>query len=53
MLKALDEWEYPYESVTNAKNELRAAAHTLGTEMDEIQKTVDGMSEKEICQEKN
>lgn len=43
VLKALDEWEYPYESVTNAKNELRAAAHTLGTEMDEIQKTVDGL----------
>lgn len=43
VLKALDEWEYPYESVTNAKNELRAAAHMLGTEMDEIQKTVDGL----------
>lgn len=43
VLKALDEWEYPYESVTNAKNELRAAAHALGTEMDEIQKTVDGL----------
>lgn len=43
VLKALNEWEYPYESVTNAKNELRAAAHTLGTEMDEIQKTLDGL----------
>ena len=43
VLKALNEWEDPYESVTNAKNELRAAAHTLGTEMDEIQKTLDGL----------
>lgn len=46
VLKALDEWEYPYESVTNAKNELRAAAHALGTEMDEIQKTVEEMNEE-------
>ena len=46
VLKALDEWEYPYESVTNAKNELRAAADTLGTEMDEIQKTVDEINEE-------
>ena len=39
--KALDEWEYPFESVTSAKNELRAAGHAIGLEMDEIQKVID------------
>lgn len=41
VLKALDEWEYPFESVTSAKNELRAAGHAIGLEMDEIQKAID------------
>jgi len=41
VLKALDEWEYPFESVTSAKNELRAAGHAIGLEMDEIQKVID------------
>ena len=37
----MDEWEYPFESVTSAKNELRAAGHAIGLEMDEIQKVID------------
>ena len=34
VLKALDEWEYPYESVTAAKGKLRVAVNLLGNDME-------------------
>ena len=41
VLKALDEWEYPYESVTAAKGKLRVAVNLLGNDMEDIQKLIE------------
>lgn len=41
VLKALDEWEYPYESVTVAKGKLRVAVNLLGNDMEDIQKLIE------------
>ena len=36
VLKALDEWEYPYESVTAAKGKLRVAVNLLGNDIQKL-----------------
>lgn len=41
VLKALDEWEYPYEGVTAAKGKLRVAVNLLGNDMEDIQKLIE------------
>lgn len=41
ILKALDEWEYPYESVTAEKGKLRVAVNLLGNDMEDIQKLIE------------
>lgn len=53
VLKALDEWEYPYESVTGAKGKLRVAVNLLGNEIENIQKIIEKRKEKKKHEKSN
>ena len=47
VLRALDEWEYPLENVTNAEEELRTAVKILGKEIENIQKVLEGTGQSD------